>query len=94
MKVLWSQNALEQLRGIHGYLAKTSPVYARRTVDRLTSRSKLLAQFPRSGRVVPEFGSDDIREVIEGAYRIIYQVGDDHVDVAAVIHTAQDPPWR
>ena len=29
---------------------------------------------PHSGRVVPEFAQEDIREVIVGNYRIVYRI--------------------
>ncbi len=35
-----------------------------------------LADFPESGRVVPEVGVRRIRELIFGAYRVIYTVKD------------------
>jgi plasmid stabilization system protein ParE len=33
---------------------------------------------------------DQIREVIEGPYRIIYHIKPDQIDVLAVIHGSQD----
>jgi toxin ParE1/3/4 len=49
-----------------------------------------LAQFPKLGRVVPEFGNDRVREVIEDTYRIIYYLkSDTQIDVLAVVHGAQ-----
>jgi toxin ParE1/3/4 len=94
VKVLWSENAQKQLGAIHDYIAHGSELYARRTVDRLTSRTKQIARFPNAGRVVPEFESETIREVIEGSYRIIYQINDSDIVIAAVVHTAREPPWR
>lgn len=35
-----------------------------------------LADFPESGRIVPEVGARRIREVVFGAYRVIYSVKD------------------
>ena len=46
----------------------------------------MLAQFPRSGRKVPEFDNEDIRELIVYSYRIIYQLQEHEVVIAAVIH--------
>ena len=90
MKVLWTSSALAQLQAIHDYLAQTSPDYAVRIIDRLTSRSIQVANFPNSGRVVPEYDRKEIREVIEGRYRIIYLVELAQVRVLAVIHSARD----
>lgn len=65
------------LRAIHDYIALDSAEYARRTVDRLTRRSRQIAAFPLGGRVVPEYQSDRVREVFEGWYRIIYRIKPD-----------------
>lgn len=59
-------------------------------IDRLTRRSQQMAGFPLSGRRVPEYDIDQIREVIEGAYRIIYHIKPDQIDVLAVVHVAMN----
>jgi plasmid stabilization system protein ParE len=59
-------------------------------VDRLTRRPQQIADFPLSGRRVPEYDIDKIREVIEGPYRIIYHIKPEQIDVVAVIHGAMD----
>jgi plasmid stabilization system protein ParE len=59
-------------------------------VDRLTRRSQQIAKFPFSGRRVPEYDADQIREVIEGSFRVIYHIKSDQIDVLAVIHGAMD----
>lgn len=89
MKVYWTNTARGHLQAIHDYIARTSPEYARRTVDRLTRRSEQIGAFPRSGRIVPEFDIDPVREVLEGSYRIIYAVRTDRIDVLAIIHHAR-----
>lgn len=71
MNVHWTQTAQGHLLAIHEYIAQDSPYYAIRMVDRLTSRSMQIGDFPQAGRPVPEFDRDDIREVFEGHYRII-----------------------
>jgi len=43
-----------------------------------------------SGRKVPEYESDGIREVIEKPYRIIYRIKPDQIDVLAVVHGDSD----
>jgi len=68
----------------------TSSDYAVRIVDRLTRRSIQIAAFPNSGRMVPEYDRKEIREVIEGRYRIIYLVEVAQVQVLTVIHCARD----
>ena len=74
MKIHWTDSAESHLDAIYTYIAQDSPQYAKRTVDRLTRRSQQLAKFPFSGRRVPEYEIDPIREIIEGPYRIIYHI--------------------
>jgi toxin ParE1/3/4 len=90
MKVHWTDTAEAHLDAIYAYIAQDSPQYALRMVDRLTRRSQQIADFPFSGRKVPEYEADQIREVIEGPYRIIYHIKPDQIDVLAVIHGSQD----
>jgi len=40
--------------------------------------------------MVPEYETAQIREVVEGSYRIIYYVKPGQIDVLAVVHGAQD----
>ena len=89
MIVHWTQAALRHLSAIHDYIAQDSPNYAREVVDRITSRSGQLGEFPESGRSIPEYPSEKVREVLEDPYRIVYLVGSERVDVLAVIHTSR-----
>ena len=86
MRVYWTDTAEGHLDAIYDYIAQDSPEYAKRVVDRLTRRSQQIAEFPLSGRRVPEYDIDQIREIIEGSYRIIYYIKPDQIDVLAVIH--------
>jgi len=90
MKIHWTDTAEGHLDALYAYIAQDSPQYAKRMVDRLTRRSQQIAGFPLSGRRVPEYDIDQIREVIEGPYRIIYYIKADQIDVLAVIHGAMD----
>jgi toxin ParE1/3/4 len=92
VKVLWTENAISYLIAIYEYIARDSSFYAQRMVDRLTTRSRQLADFPRSGRMVPEYAVEDIREVIEKPYRLIYRIYPDRIEILAAIHGAQRLP--
>ncbi len=89
MNVYWTETAVQHLSSIYTYLFQTSPAHAQRTVDRITRRSQQIVTFPNSGRVVPEFENDRIREIIEGKYRIIYTIQSNQIEVLAVLHGAQ-----
>jgi len=89
MKVVWTKTAQHHLDAIYSYIAQDSPRYALRMVDRLTRRSQQVADVPFSGRRVPEYDLEQIREVIEGTYRVIYYIKPDQIDILAVIHCAR-----
>ncbi|MEW6667920.1 MAG: type II toxin-antitoxin system RelE/ParE family toxin [Thermodesulfobacteriota bacterium] len=90
MRVHWTDTAEGHLDAIYAHIALDSPQYAKRMVDRLTRRSQQIVDFPLSGRRVPEYDVDQVREVIEGPYRIMYYIKPDQIDVVAVIHGAMD----
>ena len=89
MRVHWTQNAVEHLVNIYEHIALNSPTYAKGMVDKITRRSEQITDQPLSGRKVPEYQTDDIRELIEKPYRIIYRIKEDQIDVLAVIHGAR-----
>ena len=88
MKVHWTETAEAHLDAIYAYIARDSETYAFCTVDRITRRSQQIGEFPMSGRKVPEYEIDQIREVFSGPYRIIYHIMAEQIDVVAVIHGA------
>lgn len=94
MKVHWTNNAIEHLVNIYEHIALNSPTYAKRMVDRITRRSEQIGDQSLSGRKVPEYETEDIRELIEKPYRIIYRIKSDQIDVLAVIHGARLLPEK
>lgn len=91
--VLWSPTAKAELEAIAKYVARTSSIYAERLIDRILARAEHAAIFPEAGRMVPEGRRNDVREVFEGSYRIIYLVQSARVDVLAVVHSRQQLTW-
>lgn len=85
----WTARALSRLDAIHAYIAKDNPDAALGIVHRLVHRSAQLSAFPGSGRRVDDYVREDVRELIEGQYRIVYRVGLSQIDVLTVMHVAQ-----
>jgi len=92
MMVVISETALEHLRAIREYIACNSPRNAKRVIDRIYRRFKQIEAFPEIGAVVERFGLPQIRQVVEGRYRIIYRIMPDGIEILAVRHGAQDWP--
>ncbi len=82
--VAWSARAARDLEAIGDYIAQDNPRAALRFVEGLIARGDALAETPLIGRMVPEFGRPDTREIISGNYRIVYRVSDRKVHVLTV----------
>ena len=82
-QVRWTEQAVADVRSIREFIERDSPRYGRLVAERLVEATDRLEAFPRSGRLVPEVGRDDMREIIVGDYRIVYRLEAD----AAVLLT-------
>ena len=83
-QVKGTSQALDDLEAICLFIARGAPQVAGMFADRAFRATDRLASYPRSGRVVPEFGTEDIREIIFGAYCLIYRVRQDEIQVVTV----------
>ena len=71
--------------GIHRRrLADYAPQFARKIAE----AAQRLAEFPLSGRRVPELDLERVREVVFHNYRIIYEPRAEGVVILAVMHGA------
>ncbi len=91
-QITWSPSALEDVDAIAAFISRDSVDNAALFIDRLISITDRLLDFPESGRVIPEIGNEMCREIIFGAYRIMYRIEDDEVWITAVVHGARD--WQ
>ena len=85
VKLIWTPGAVRDLEQIHAYVAADSPRYADVVAARIVEAFERLVDFPQSGRVVPELGRGDVRELIHGAYRLVYQLRGDRAEILASI---------
>lgn len=85
MNIIWSNEASENLFEIEEFIARDSVEQAIRFVDALIDHAdKMLSNSPGSGRVVPETGNPEIRELIYRGYRIVYRLNEDFVEIVSV----------
>lgn len=85
-QVDWSPSALDDVASIAAYIAEDSEFYAAAVIQKIFLKARQLAASPRRGRVVPEYRSEDVREIFAYSYRIIYKIHDDIVTIETVIH--------
>ena len=73
--VVFSESAISDLEDIHAwYSEQLVPDVGKRLVREIFARVEQLADFPESGRVVPEFEMTTIRELIHPPFRLVYRV--------------------
>jgi addiction module RelE/StbE family toxin len=88
--VIWSIPAKHDLKKIHDYIVEDSKYYALKVSQEFVVKSEALLDFPKMGRVVPEIGDPNIRELIIYSYRLVYEVSSNRIEILAVIHCKQN----
>ena len=91
-KVIWAPSALKDVDSIAEYIARDSADQSALFVIRLFEATDRLQEFPLSGRIIPEMGNQDFREIICGSYRIMYRLYNDEVWITGVVHGARNWP--
>ena len=72
MKLAWTKRAQDDLISIGKFIAEDNIINANKWIKKLRAKARKIIDAPMSGRVVPEFENDDLREVFLGNYRIVY----------------------
>jgi toxin ParE1/3/4 len=89
MKIIWSPLSIERITEIAKFIAEDKPGAADKWIDSIFSTTEKLIEFPQSGRMVPELDHEEIREIIHGNYRIIYQISSENIEILTVRHGRQ-----
>ena len=93
-ELTWAPSARLDLRELASYIAESRPLAVGRFVRQVLQLAEQLADFPESGRVVPEFDDPSIREVIRRPCRIVYRVKSQEqtVEIVRIWHAARGIP--
>ncbi len=91
-QIIWSPSARWDLMDLRDYISLDSPEIARRFVSSLFDAVEHLADFPLSGRIVPELRDEQIREVIRRPCRIVYRVNRNNIEIIRIWHSARGIP--
>ena len=89
ISIRWSPRAVSQLEEICQHIAKDSEQYACLFAKRVMAIVQSIPRFPQSGRMVPEYGRNDLREKLYGNYRIVYRLKDDTIEIVVITHGAR-----
>jgi toxin ParE1/3/4 len=83
----WNEEALLDIDEIAEFIAADSLTYALIEVEKFFDRAEILRTNPRSGTVVPELNDENVRQLVEGNYRIIYEIKSKNaIEILCVIH--------
>jgi len=86
VRINWTIQSKSDLKQIADYISLNSKRYAKLQVLKIKNKTHILI-----GKVVREIENENIRELTEGRYRIIYKViSKSQVDILTIHHTARD----
>jgi toxin ParE1/3/4 len=84
LKVLWTENSIQDLLAIKEFIALDSLDRAEAWIGRLYSYGENTATFPQRGRIVPEFDQENIRELLIDNYRLVYRIKKTSIEILTV----------
>jgi plasmid stabilization system protein ParE len=90
MKLVWAPRAIARASEIAAYIALDRPGAAAKWVDAVFAAVATLKAHPRRGRRVPELNRPEVRELLHGAYRIIYRQDAQCIVVLTIRHARRD----
>jgi plasmid stabilization system protein ParE len=86
MKIQWMPLAVTRVEEIVDLIAMDRPRAAEQWAVGVFDFVDKLERSPKRGRVVPELGREEIREIRYGQYRILYRLDPDLIAILTVRH--------
>src|SRR4051812_46461389 len=90
LRIFWAESAWKDLESIYEYIARDSRFYAVSFVQQARDASRSLESFAKRGRIVPELGDPQTRELFVMNHRLIYRLDKRAVHIVALIHGSRD----
>lgn len=91
VQVIWSTEALVDLEVIYDFLAEHSQQAAQNVIEKILSRARQIETFPESGIIQLKSTDKEYRYLVEGHYKIIYRITDQHAYIATIFDTRFNP---
>jgi plasmid stabilization system protein ParE len=93
-RIVWTFRARQALDDAIGFVAAEAPQAAERLLIRVLDAADTLSQMAERGRIVPEIGETQIRELITSPYRLMYRVSDNDIHILSLVHERQQFAFR
>jgi addiction module RelE/StbE family toxin len=91
VRIKWLLAAKNDLKEIYDYISLDSKRYAKLQVERIQNKTEILKSQIEIGKIVEELNEPNVREILEGNYRIIYRIiSKSEVHILLVHHGARD----
>lgn len=83
--ITFASSAFDDLEAIRNwYQDQQVPDVGERLIGEILEQVERLSDFPESGRVVPEFGIANLREIIYPPFRIVYRLDGNKVKIVRI----------
>jgi len=89
-RVVWTDAALAALEDVLEYIAADSPRSARHVGEQAIAAGDSLATLSERGRIVPEIGDPNVREIFVFRYRLMYELTANEARIIAFVHGSRD----
>ncbi|MGV8080022.1 MAG: type II toxin-antitoxin system RelE/ParE family toxin [Syntrophales bacterium] len=84
-RITFAASAVRDLESISSwYTNQQVPAVGEKLLREIISNIERLADFPESGRIVPEFGIANLREIVFPPFRIVYRLDESRVRIIRV----------
>ena len=91
VRIKWLKSAKLDLKDIYQFIALDSKRYARFQVEKIQKRTIILKEGTIIGKKVFEINDENVRELFEGDFRIIYRIISKYeIHILLIHHGARD----
>ena len=90
MGLRWTSSARADLVRLHEFLEPVNPAAAARVVRSLVAGAARIAERPRLGARLREFGDREVRRILVGDYEMRYELTAHDIFVLRIFHTRED----
>jgi len=91
VQIKWLKSAKTDLKEIYDFISLDSKRYPQFQIEKILNKTEILKIGNIIGKKVPEIDDENIREIFEGNYRIIYRIiSPNEIHILLIHHGAKD----
>lgn len=93
-KIVFTKPTIQDLGNLVVFISRDNPREGEKFGYEIADKAQNLSEYPLFGRVVPEFKTESLREIIHRPYRILYRVRKEQklIEILRVWHAARGIP--